>query len=326
VTDTWNRHLDTAGFERCLATGVPVEFPIDGRPKVFLFINPGRPAIGLRIPDDGSRPETSLEHLDVRTVYHDEARWLEVLITDPGLFLEGYPFLCSVADRVQLQGMSADSAVAETVRVLGRLLTRIDGMSVERELGLLGELLMLRGLCRTVGIDKAIAAWCGPESEEHDFALHGLDLEVKTTQSERRAHWISSLTQLESTPGRPLWLVSYQLTRTGPDAGITLPACIDSIYSVIGRGGPRDSFDRRLEHTGWRESQARATRARWLLRSSPGAYRVDAHFPRLTARTLTDSHITMTHIPDVRYRIDLSGLEPSRKTPDFLAPVLTLEV
>lgn len=325
VTEIRDRHLDIAGFERCLAAGVPVEFPIEGEPRTFVFVDPDRPVIGLRIPDDGSGPETDLEHVEIRTVFRHEAQWLEILITDTGLFLDGYPLLCSIADRIQLQGMDAGTSIAETLRVLERLLARIGAMSTELELGLLGELLMLRGLIGSVGVEDAVESWLGPESEEHDFALHGADLEVKTTQSERRLHWISSLDQLDTSLGRPLWLVSVQLTRAGLGAGTTLPACVEIVRSVIGRGSAQDVFEDRLEKAGWRESQAGIVRTRWRPRSASQAFLVEAGFPRLTAKILAQAHVPMMHIPVVQYRVDLSDVRPAADPPSFLDRALTME-
>ncbi|MFD2474736.1 PD-(D/E)XK motif protein [Amycolatopsis silviterrae] len=321
---TVDRHLDVAGFERCLAAGVPVEFPVEGRPRAAVFIDPATPAIGIRVPDDGSRPAAGLEHLLVRTIHRDDARWTEVLITRAELFLDGYPLLCSILDRIQLQRLSTAVAVTDTLRILGSLLRRVDSLSLETELGLIGELVVLRSLNSSVGVGDAVEAWCGPAAEEHDFALPGLDLEVKTTQGERRAHWISSLHQLDTSPGRPLWMLSVQVTRTGPGAGTTLVDRIDAVRAEIGEGTLRETFNAKLRQVGWHDALAPTMRTRWRLRSVPGAYLVDDAFPRLTPSTLTG--IDMARVPDVRYRIDLSGLESATSIPDILHPAVNPEL
>ena len=132
-----------------------------------------------------------------------EGRFLEIVIDDPSLFIGAYPVLRAVADHIQLDGIDVMSALSSTIRLLDQLLRRDVGLSVEREIGLLGELLVLYKLCTRLAIADAIATWRSSESEEHDFSIYGMDVEVKTTSAERRTHWISSLTAT-----RPDWSTS----------------------------------------------------------------------------------------------------------------------
>jgi hypothetical protein len=326
MTGSADRHLDLVGFERCLATGVPVEFPVDGHPSAAVFIDPAAPAIGVRVPDDGSRPLVPFEHLAVRTIHQDNARWIELLITDGDVFLDGYPLLCAIVDRIQLQELSVAVAVAETLRLHGRLLRKTSTFPIEAEVGLLGELLVLGRLIRGHGSDDAIESWCGPAAEEHDFIFQALDLEVKTTHGERRTHWISSLHQLDVDASRRLWLLSLQLTGAAPGQGTTLPECIAELRKRIGRGAQRDALDTNLSRLGWSDIFAETTRTRWRLRSEPAAYVVDTEFPRLTSVALTAAGIDIARVPEVRYRIDLTGLTPVSEFPEPLRSLLKFDL
>jgi hypothetical protein len=322
VSDKARRHLDAEGFERAVAAGVPIEFPVDGSPRVAMFIDTVTPAVGLRLPDDGSRPDPDLEHLVARFVYRDEATWAEVLITDPDLFHDGYPLLCAIADRVQLLGMSLAAAVADALQTLGRLLQRTPGLSSDTEIGLLGELLVLHGLTCSMDPRRAIQAWCGPDAEEHDFAVPGFDIEVKTTRSDRRNHWISTLGQLTAKPARPLWFVSIQLTGAGAADGMSLPELVHNVRENADRVQLRRLLDSRLHRAGWNDALQHTLRSRWLVRSEPAAYRVDDAFPTLTHDALTDASVAMTHIPEVRYRIDLTGIDPAPQPPQLLGAAM----
>ncbi|MEC3979841.1 PD-(D/E)XK motif protein [Amycolatopsis sp. H20-H5] len=326
MIDAIDRHLDASTFERYVDMGVPLEFAVEGHPPVQVFIDPATPAIGIRIPDDGTRPESRLEHLVARKVFRDDAQWIEVLITQQELFLDGYPLLCAIIDRLQLQNMCTDAAVTETLRVLGRILQRIDVLTVEMEIGLLGELLVLRTLIDPLGAGTAVDAWCGPHAEEHDFALDGLDLEVKSTQSERRAHWISSWTQLDESPGCPLWLLSLQLTRSGPTAGRTLPGYIEHVRAAVGPGVALDMLDQKLNRTGWRSAMAPIMHTRWLLRSTPTVHRVSVGFPRLTRAAADTDAVGVGRITDLRYRIDLTDMPSADGVPAHLEAALGLEI
>lgn len=318
-----DRHLTLANLQHHLREGVPVEFPVDGSPAAALFIDPHEQTVGVRIPDDGSRPDTKLEHVRVRSVHRSGGkRWIEVLITDRSLFLDGYPVLCGIADRVQLHGMTVAAAVSDALHLLGRLLERVDRMSIECEVGLFGELLFLVGLCRSIGAARAVAGWLGQSREEHDFGVEGVDIEVKTTTGEQRSHWISSLTQLQNTPGRPLWLVSYQLTAAGSDSGHTLTQLVTTARGLVDDVPSREQLEAVLTASGWRDTHEQLFVNRWQLRSHPLALHVDDDFPRLTPARLTAAQVDTVRIPDVRYRVDLTGLVEQSEPPDFLVTAL----
>jgi len=61
------RHLSLTGLEQYLRSGVPIEHPIDGDPRLTLIIDPSGPAIGLRAPrgPNEALPRVSLEHVNV---------------------------------------------------------------------------------------------------------------------------------------------------------------------------------------------------------------------------------------------------------------------
>jgi hypothetical protein len=325
MSDPGDRHLRGTSFASYLRTALPIEHPIAGTPRLVLFIDPDRTRIGLRGPaaaDEVPSP-TGLENLTVRLVYREQQRMIEVAVTDPRVFVDSYPLLCAVADRVQLQKQPITSAVTQTVRRLGHLLRPGQKLPQHVETGLTGELCVVIGLARTVGCDAALQAWHGMASEEHDFTCAGNDLEVKTTTSDRRVHWISSLTQLVPSPGRPLWLVSLQVTDAGTD-GTTLAELIARARAVFDAGGgDLDGLDDRLRAAGWRDSYAERPMRRWHLRSRPAVFAVASDLPRLTPDMLGSAVIDTARISEVRYRLDLDGY-PTDPFPDFVSGALVL--
>lgn len=318
------RHLSVDDFARYIHTAVPIAHPIPGTPRLLLFTDPHQGRVGLRGPAvPGETPSPSgLENLTVRAVHHDGQRMIEVAVTEPTILTDAYPLLCTVADRVQLEGQPLTRALAETLRHLGHLLRREDSPSTEVETGLLGELSLVSGLAQTTGTAAALQAWRTHAAEEHDFGLPRLDVEVKTTTSERRTHWISSLTQLLATSQRPLWLVSVQITRAGTD-GTTLGELVGRVRELFAATGDPAPFDARLRSAGWRHSYAAHTQQRWRLRTPPAGFAVAADFPRLTPDLLTAAGVDPTHIADVRYRLDLTGRRADH-CPDDLARALAV--
>ncbi|PWU43461.1 PD-(D/E)XK motif protein [Micromonospora globispora] len=323
-----SRHLSLAGFEQYLRKGVAIEQPIDGEPRLVLTIDPDAPALALRAP---RRPhetplKTGLEHVRVISGHASSGPFLQIRVTDPRLFLDAYPVLCSIADRVQLQGLTFSAAVSDTLRSLGKLLTRDEALPRDREIGLVGELLTLLGLSEVVGPALAVAAWRGPHAEEHDFGLSGCDVEVKTASSEERIHWIRSLTQLQPSADRALWLVSHQLTEASPGDGWRVGDLVTAARKAASEANVRDELDRRLAAAGWADPFTELCRTRWRRRFPSAAYLVAGDFPALTPARLGHSGANLSAIKDVRYRIDLTGRMAGPSVPALLSDAIAFEV
>ena len=146
---------------------------------------------------------------------------------------------------------------------------------------------MLEAL-QTVAGPSSLSAWRGAANEEHDFGLEEIDVEVKTTSTERRTHWISSLTQLQPTQERPLILVSLQITRGGK-SGRTLPAIINELRSSL----DVESFNHKLAGVAWDDDLSDLYADRWIVRTDPAAFVVDDRFPAITPPILSDP------VPDI---------------------------
>jgi hypothetical protein len=158
---------------------------------------------------------------------------------------------------------------------------------------------------------SAVTAWRGSHGEEHDFEVAQGDLEVKTTTSEQRAHWISSVTQLVPTGTRPLWLLSMQVTRAG-DSGTSLSDLVERVRAAVGNGATADQFEQRLHARGWREAFGETAIAKWRLRTQPALFRVSGTFPRLVPGLLSGVGVDMDAVTHVRYCIDLTTRQPDR--------------
>jgi hypothetical protein len=307
-----DRHLSPENLDRVLAAEVPYLNPIAGDPPAWLFVTPSADHLGIRIhsPDIDHAPPTHLRHVISRLTHQDAGRALEVVVTIRGLFRAAYPLLCSIVDRVQLDGMRPGDALTLTLRQFAALLKREESLPREREVGLFGELLSLAGLIETIGEDTALSGWRGASREEHDFGLAEEDIEVKTTTGERRTHWVESLTQLVNTQERPLWLVSHQITQAGAGAGARLPDLIAVVRDLVGSGPRRDDLEAGIAASGWDDGMADRCTTRWTRRSPSAVYAVNDDFPRLTPGYLSSAGVALDRFAEVRYRVDLTGLTP----------------
>jgi len=220
-----------------------------------------------------------------------------------------YGLLSSIADSMQLDGLelsfAADLAVGRYREILAQRLA----LTEPAEIGLVGELTFLNYLMKQIGPEEALASWLGPRSEEHDFVLPTIHIEVKTTTSERRRHVVSGLAQLAPLPHIQLAVLSIQLTRATPDTGRTLPSIILDLRVAAGKNVLE--LDGKLERLGWNPEDHDLYRSYWVLRSTPSAYLVDDSFPAITADRIRASIPNLALVDNVSYEVDLSELSPT---------------
>ena len=297
--------------------GIPNEQRLAETPVCILGIDPPRGELTLRTPATDSDIDVSAYRMirtDLLEEPGDETVWFRVTVEAEGIEYEAYSLLQSVVDQLQ-RGDDMERALHEVLKAYRGLLSRAPRLSEDQEIGLFGELLALDRLIDGLGEAEALAAWLGPQAEEHDFVLEDYDVEVKTTRSERRTHVIHGIAQLTPTPGRPLRLMSVQLTRAGASTnGTTLPGLIERIRSRL-RGG-LTAFDDSLADVGWEDARAdRLYTARLLLRSEPRFYIVDDDFPAITSAGLAGILARPELVRGIDYRIDVTDLDPEVDPP-----------
>jgi hypothetical protein len=286
-----------------------------------MFIEPGGSQIGLRVSvAAGELPPSPLAEVSIRRIGSGSAAVVEVATSKSDLYREFYAFCCNLADRVQLDGQGVSEALTETLRRWASLLRRKPLMPDDRQIGLLGELWFLERVAMRRGWGFAGDAWRGPDSEEHDFTLKTVDVEVKTTRSERRVHTIGSLTQLLPKPGRPLFVLSIQLTSVGRTAtSMSLPRKVASTLTQATSAGvvTASSVRAQIEAYGWNDDDAQHYAQEWELRSAPALITVDTGFPAIVPATLRAlGKKRMSRIGRVVYDVsldDLGVLEGSKK-------------
>lgn len=303
-------HLDPRTVEEYFRLGVKTAFVLLSSPIVRMQIDPSREEIELVTPANGSDPEvTAFERLSFARVAQGGQEWFRLTVDAHDMHYEGYVLIESVVDQLRA-GASFRHSVSEAIFALKDLVASRRRLTEEKELGLIGELLVLRHLVETTGETTAIGSWLGPLAEEHDFALAGFDAEVKTTKSESRTHLIGSDTQLEPSPGRPLHLISIQLTRAGnADAGFTLGGLVNGLRSRLDQ--TLRTFDAALEGLGWHDDDADLYKVAYSLRSTPRAYFVDDRFPAITSARLDQVVPQRAHVSSVTYRVNVTDLKHS---------------
>ncbi len=320
-----SRHLTEAALDEFLASGPATAFRIPGVPEVRLVFFPGAEGgVALRVVWDGAAtPDLSeYEHLSASVVRAGDQAWAELMIDDPDVFRRALPVVWRIADRIQQEQAGFAEAVVVTLADFQELLEAASGLPPDREVGLFGELMVVDCLISTLGGTQAVAVWRGPASEEHDFDLGIGDLEVKSTLSEGRVHWIGSLSQLDPMPGRRLWLLSIQLT-TGLAEAATIADLISKLRSRLA-GADLGTFDKKLYGAGWRERYRATARRRFRLRSTPSLLPIDEGFPALTRDRLAAAGAPLARLREIAYSIDVTGLTAEAHPPAAISQLVAM--
>lgn len=306
-----SRHLEIAGLRAYLEAGNTGRLRVAGEPESYLIINPAERRLSIQVVVDGALPNcTRYENVDAVTIKQGGSTWNQLSVFSDHLE-DLYPLLILILDRVQLGKQQFRPAVGDILNAYGSVLSQRSGLPLEKQLGLFGELLVLRHLLQSGTTpersEKTVGTWLGPTQAEHDFVLHHSDLEVKTTTAEQRQHWISSLSQLVPTVGRDLHLLSLQITSAGTDGGESLPELVEGIRHLSEMTTSAVSaFDAKLHGNGYHDQDQELYTGRWRLRTNPAIFLIDDAFP--TLRKTEPPAPEWEHIVEARYLLDLTHL------------------
>lgn len=218
----------------------------------------------------------------------------------------GYAFVLTLKDQSQIDvfetlcrdvvdaGESAeniDDALSRTIQRTYRwhhLLRggKPNGLTLEEQRGLVGELAYLRKLVEKLGPDMAIEGWTGPSGATRDFEFINTCIEVKTKRVAAKPYVsISSAEQLADIKDSRLFLnVQNVASAVSPD-GLTLHDHValtaklfrNSTYAL-------DKWEESLYSTGYDPANDYEER-RWHLFADE-TYEVKSGFPRITAPLL----------------------------------------
>ncbi len=273
-----------------------------------LEIDPVSEQLRLFVPAEGEQPDVSaFERITVDRVGGPEGNPRFRLVFDARrMHYPAYQLIEAILALMR-NAFSFGHAVMASIADMKDLLANRARLSPEEVVGLWGELLVLEHVIKRSGEAAAIDTWLGPSAAEHDFSFDEFEVEVKTTRSESRRHLISSESQLEVSPNRPLFLLSLQLTLAGgADAGRTLPQIVNEIGANLTKSDSQ--FYATLDRLGYYRSDADLYQTSFQLRTQARAYLVDDDFPAITRPRLAAVVEGSQHLSDVRYRVDVGGL------------------
>jgi len=208
-----------------------------------------------------------------------------------------------------VDGMSNCTCVQDAVVLLLARLERWqrflgkagEGLSQQAQIGLFGELWVLREILIPLGGICMIDAWCGAQRAPQDFIVSDVcAIEVKTTAATSLSHVrIHGERQLDDAGLTCLFLMCLRLQRDEL-TGKTLNDLVDDLWRMADIAPEFAALlEQRIADAGWLERHRKRYEANRLTVAQRRFFHVDEGFPRVLRGALT------TGIDEVEYRLDL---------------------
>jgi hypothetical protein len=276
-------------------------------------VDPSIPGCLIGVDDDGTlhlmiaigeepnKIPPDLEAIVVRIIETDQ---LYLDIYAKGHFEMVFtPLANQIFAGVTVQGRKPIDVVMQTIEEFRSALKPVKpDLTLTEQIGLFGEIWVLRYvLIPNIGA-RACFLWSGPDSERHDFIGHSAHIEVKTTTRSEDKHEISRMDQLRAPCGKRLLFASIQLEKSEAGA-MTLAVLIDEVIEVLGKDGKAiDAFESRLAKMRWHDGLRQSAELKKFNLRDAQFFEVEGTFPRLV-----DDYVPPRGITAIRYTIDISS-------------------
>ena len=181
----------------------------------------------------------------------------------------------------------------------------LQGLDVPDQIGLYGELRFLHDqLIPSLGVDRAVETWTGPDGTPQDFQCGSSAAEVKTTAAGHHLVRISNALQLDDLTIDNLFLVHCSVDRRNAH-GQTLVDLIDAIrVTVAASHETSERFASRLLQIGYLDAHADQYRQVGYTDREWHVYRVSEVFPRIVMAGLPPG------IQGITYEIQVAAMKP----------------
>lgn len=217
-------------------------------------------------------------------------------------------FIQNILEDIE-SSITESEAVKTTLNVVSKwkkLFDKINfnGLSLEQQKGLIGELLFLNYLLSDEKTSvNAVNAWTGAERdfEAKDFTSGSVGIEIKFTSSKQPRIKVSNERQLDAENLSELFLVLYS-TEAVKDNGVSLNSIIEQTRQNIATEEERSVFNGKLQLNGFFDDDKEHYGRMYSLKKS-FAFAVTSDFPK----------IVKNHLPlgiyDTSYSIEISAVE-----------------
>lgn len=226
-------------------------------------------------------------------------------------------FIQNILEEIE-KSVTESEAIKTTLNVVSKwkkLFDKINfnGLSLEQQKGLIGELLFLNTLLddeKTIA--NAVNSWTGAEQDfqSKDFTLGAVGVEVKFTASKQPRIKVSNEKQLDAENLNELFLILYS-TEAVKDNGISLNSIVEQIRQNISTEEERSIFNAKLQLYGYFDEHKEHYGRMYSLKRT-FVFNVTSDFPKIVKGQLP------LGIYDTSYSIEISAVENFIVEPESL--------
>jgi len=183
------------------------------------------------------------------------------------------------------------------------IMAKGSGLTLEKKIGLYGELYLLKKLLLQTGLlSEILSIWTGPETGIRDFEKDNCAIEVKTTHTHNHQKIrISSERQLDTALLQYLFLFHLSVEKRNSDEN-TLNTIVEEIYSILGHNKLLGNIlKRKLISAGYFDHHQPIYQNMSFLVREEDFYKIEGSFPRIEEKGL------MKGVGDVKYSIILTS-------------------
>lgn len=226
-------------------------------------------------------------------------------------------FIQNILEEIE-KSVTESEAIKTTLNVVSKwkkLFDKINfnGLSLEQQKGLIGELLFLNTLLddeKTIA--NALNSWTGTEQDfqAKDFTLGSVGVEVKFTASKQPRIKVSNERQLDAENLSELFLILYS-TEAVKDNGISLNSIVEQTRQKISTEEERSIFNAKLQLNGYFDEDNEHYGRMYSLKRT-FVFNVSSEFPKIIKGQLP------LGIYDTSYSIEISAVENFIVEPESL--------
>jgi hypothetical protein len=217
-------------------------------------------------------------------------------------------FIQNILEDIE-KSVTESEAIKTTLNVVSKwkkLFDKINfnGLSLEQQKGLIGELLFLNTLLNNEKTDSnAVNTWTGTEQDfqAKDFTLGSVGVEVKFTASKQPRIKVSNERQLDAENLSELFLILYS-TEAVKDNGISLNSIVEQTRQKITTEDERSIFNAKLQLNGYFDEDKEHYGKMYSLKRT-FVFSVTSDFPKIVKNQLP------LGIYDTSYSIEISAVE-----------------
>ncbi|WP_085535322.1 PD-(D/E)XK motif protein [Massilibacteroides vaginae] len=307
IKTIWENHKPTGD--------IIIKTRIDKIPHLHCFVATnhitGQHLFILSVANNVAFPELKkyrFKGVEIFTIEAETNMELNIYLLDKDLKDIFSLFIQNILEDIQLC-ITESEAITTALNVVSKwkkLFDKINfnGLSMEQQKGLIGELLFLNHL-----LDKdktsinAVNAWTGTEREfqAKDFTLGTIGVEVKFSSSKQPRIIVSNERQLDVENFNDLFLILYSAEAV-KDNGISLNSIVEQTRNKISTEEERSIFYGKLQLNGYFEEDRGYYNKMYALKKI-FVFAVTSEFPKIVKKDLP------LGIYDTSYSIEISSVE-----------------